>query len=125
MTERSGWTTLDFVDMVMTGMPGCFHGGERETAGGDDLSVLDGNHPFRRCRQDVSPQHLHLVLVDAGGAGDELAGIDQVRGAKRVDIDRGSLFTKRKGDTASQVATGSRYDSYSILQSLHSSLKKL
>jgi hypothetical protein len=31
------------------------------------------------------------------------------------DIDCGSLFTKRKGNTASQVAAGPCYNSYSVL----------
>ena len=38
-------------------------------------------------RQDLAPQVLHLVAVEALGAGQELRGVDQVRGAALVDVD--------------------------------------
>ena len=38
-------------------------------------------------RHDLAPEALHLVAVEALGAGQQLRGVDQVRGAALVDVD--------------------------------------
>jgi hypothetical protein len=77
--------------MVVAGMAWSIDSREGESTHVDDLAVLDRDHLLRWSRQNFTPQGLHLVLVDSGGTGDELAGIHQVGCAEGVHIDGGPL----------------------------------
>ena len=54
---------------------------EHRLAAAEDLHVGLGH------RHDLAPEALHLVAVEALGAGQQLRGVDQVRGAALVDVD--------------------------------------
>ena len=51
------------------------------------LAAAEHVHVGLRHRHDLAPEPLHLVAVEALGAGQQLRGVDQVRGAALVHVD--------------------------------------
>ena len=85
--DLSGTVVAQAIGVVVIGMAGRVQGSEGQSAGADHVTVIERCHPLGRRGQEVAPQRVHLVAIDARGAGQQLAGVDQVRCADVVDVE--------------------------------------
>ena len=65
--------------MVMPRMAGRVPGFNFDMAHADTITVVEARDTLRRCRQNVAPEFLHSIPIDARGAVDELRWINDVR----------------------------------------------
>ena len=78
--------------MVVAGVPRRVHGHEGQAAGGDRVAIVQGVDAIGGRGEHLPPKGVHLVAVDAGGAGQQAGGIDQVGCADVVDVDGYALL---------------------------------
>lgn len=76
------------INMMMTGVAGGRDRANFEWRDADKVIVLQNSNAFRGHRGDFSPEPFHLVAIKASGGSDKLCGIDQVRCAARVHVNR-------------------------------------
>ncbi len=110
-TDISGKTDiLTDIGKMMVGMTR--HINERGTAALDFehfVILVDDQHVFGD-GQEIAPQCLHRITVDAPGAGKQLLRIDQMRRTDWMDMDAGALPRPPAGRTAViQVDVGQQY----------------
>ena len=68
----------------MTGSGECF---DLETGGANDLAVLDRPNVRLRSRDDLAPELVHQIAIEARCAGNEARGIDEMGGSNGMHED--------------------------------------
>jgi hypothetical protein len=82
---------------MMAGMP---RGSERANfkwRDADKVLVLQDSNAFRRYRNDFAPKSFHFVAVETRGRNYEFPGIDKMRRAARVDVNRRAKLRETPG----------------------------
>jgi hypothetical protein len=96
--ERHARGAVEETDM-MIGMPRRVLDVQLTPARGDALAAFQDVDPPGRNGNELAPETVHILAVQAPGTGDELRGVDHVRRAALVheDIDVGILSHERPG----------------------------
>ncbi len=81
----------------MPGVPRGLDDPDLETGDLQHAAVLHRRDAVGRSREDLPPQRVHPVTVDPGGAGQQLARVDQVGRAGGVDVDARPLLRPPAG----------------------------
>jgi hypothetical protein len=65
----------------------------------DFFVILENGQAFLRDGKELAPQGFHIIAIQAGGAGEQLLRVEQVRSADRVDVNACPLMGQPAGSS--------------------------